>query len=60
MSARLSACIIACNEQELLPRCLDSLAWADEIVVVVDAKSTDRSEAIALCLDYLGNQVEQG
>jgi len=47
MSPRVSACIITCNEQDLLPRCLDSVAWADEIVVVVDAKSSDRSEAIA-------------
>jgi glycosyltransferase involved in cell wall biosynthesis len=43
----LSACVIACNEECELPRCLDSVAFADEIVVVIDAKSTDRTEAIA-------------
>jgi len=46
MSA-ISVCVIACNEETVLPRCLDSVAWADEIVVVVDAKSHDRTETIA-------------
>lgn len=43
----LSVCLIACDEEAELPRCLDSVAFADEWIVVVDAKSTDRSEAIA-------------
>jgi glycosyltransferase involved in cell wall biosynthesis len=43
----VSACVIACNEENILSRCLDSVAWADEIVVVVDAKSHDRTEEIA-------------
>jgi glycosyltransferase involved in cell wall biosynthesis len=43
----LSVCVIACNEEHELPRCLDSVTFADELVVVIDAKSTDRSEAIA-------------
>lgn len=43
---RLSVCVICCNEETELPRCLDSVAFADELIVVVDAKSTDRSEAI--------------
>jgi glycosyltransferase involved in cell wall biosynthesis len=34
------------NEEANLPRCLASVAWAAE-VVVVDSKSTDESEAIA-------------
>jgi glycosyltransferase involved in cell wall biosynthesis len=34
------------NEEANLPRCLASVAWADEIVVV-DSQSTDRSVAIA-------------
>ncbi len=34
------------NESRNLPRCLDSVAWADEIVVV-DSRSTDDSCAIA-------------
>ena len=44
--SRLSVCVICCNEEAELPRCLDSVAFADELIVVVDAKSTDRSEAI--------------
>src|SRR5262249_15672563 len=42
----LSVCIITYNEEENLPRCLASVAFADEIVVV-DSQSTDRTVAIA-------------
>ena len=42
----LSVCIITYNEAENLPRCLASVAFADE-VVVVDSQSTDRTAAIA-------------
>jgi len=34
------------NEEANLPRCLASVAWADEIIIV-DSQSTDRSAAIA-------------
>lgn len=44
---RLSVAVIACNEAANLPRCLDAVAFADEIVVVIDARSADTSEAIA-------------
>lgn len=44
---RISALIVAKDEAEDLPGCLESLAWADETVVVVDAASLDRTEAIA-------------
>lgn len=44
---RLSVTVIACNEAERLPRCLDSVCFADEIVVVVDARSRDATETIA-------------
>jgi len=44
---RVSACVIACNEEAVLTRCLDSIAWVDELVIVVDAKSHDRTEEIA-------------
>jgi len=43
----LSACVIACNEEPVLPRCLDALSFVDEIVVVVDARSRDGTEKIA-------------
>jgi glycosyltransferase involved in cell wall biosynthesis len=42
----LSVCIITYNEEENLPRCLDSVAFADDIVVV-DSYSTDRTVDIA-------------
>jgi len=42
--APLSVCIIARDEEENLPRCLASVAWADERLVVVDPRSRDRTE----------------
>jgi len=39
--------VIACNEEANLPRCLDSASFADECVVVVDARSSDATEEIA-------------
>jgi glycosyltransferase involved in cell wall biosynthesis len=47
MSTPLSVCVLACNEETELERCLLSVAWADEIVVVVDDKSRDATESVA-------------
>lgn len=46
-AAPLSVCVLACDEARELERALSSVAWAEEIVVVVDAKSRDESEAVA-------------
>jgi len=43
---KLSAIIITKNEQVMLPECLKTLDWADEIVVV-DSQSQDRTVNIA-------------
>jgi hypothetical protein len=42
----LSACVIARDEEERLPACLESLSFCDE-VVVVDSGSRDRTREIA-------------
>ena len=42
----ITALVVARNEEARLPDCLASLAWADEVVVVLD-RSTDASAAIA-------------
>lgn len=42
----LSALVMTRNEEEMLPGCLESLAWADEILVV-DSGSADRTVDIA-------------
>ena len=42
----LSVIIITKNEEANIARCIKSVQWADEIVVV-DAESTDRTCAIA-------------
>ncbi len=43
---RLSACIICHNEEKNIKRCLDSLKWVHDIIVV-DSMSTDRTVEIA-------------
>ena len=43
---RLSVCLITANEEDRLRASLESVAWADEIVVV-DAESTDKTVMIA-------------
>ncbi len=46
VAPKLSVLIVARNEQERLPDCLASVAFADEVVVVLD-RSTDASAGIA-------------
>ncbi|HUG36760.1 MAG TPA: glycosyltransferase family 2 protein [Candidatus Limnocylindrales bacterium] len=43
---RISVAIVTLNEQDRLRACLESVAWADE-VVVVDAESADKTVALA-------------
>jgi glycosyltransferase involved in cell wall biosynthesis len=43
---RLSVTIVAWNEEERLRACLESVTWADEIVLV-DGESTDKTVALA-------------
>ncbi len=47
-SVAASVCVIACNEERNLRRCLESVAWVEDRVVVVDTRSTDATERIAL------------
>lgn len=43
---KISACVIVFNEEVKIRRCLQSLAWCDEIIVL-DSYSTDRTVEIA-------------
>lgn len=52
----LSACIICFNEERNLRRCLESVSWADEIIVV-DSLSQDRTLEIAK--EYTGRVFER-
>jgi glycosyltransferase involved in cell wall biosynthesis len=51
MREKISACVTTFNEEGNIARCLRSLAWCDEIVVV-DSFSTDRT--IELCRQFTG------
>jgi glycosyltransferase involved in cell wall biosynthesis len=46
MREKISACVIAGDEERKIARCLQSLTWCDEIVLL-DSFSTDRTVAIA-------------
>jgi len=49
MREKITACITACNEEINIRRCLESVQWADEIVVV-DSFSKDRT--VDICRQY--------
>jgi glycosyltransferase involved in cell wall biosynthesis len=49
MREKISACITAGNEEKNIRRCLESVAWCDEIIVV-DSFSKDRTADI--CREY--------
>jgi len=44
---KVSILILAKNEEQNLPGCLHSVSWSDEVIVVVDKSSEDRTEEIA-------------
>jgi glycosyltransferase involved in cell wall biosynthesis len=44
---RISVLILARDEAANLPGCIESVSWADEVVVVVDRASRDQTRAIA-------------
>src|SRR3989338_2345040 len=45
----ISVCIITHNEESNIRRCLESVKWAEEIVVV-DSGSTDKT--VEICREY--------
>ncbi|MDZ7860058.1 MAG: glycosyltransferase family 2 protein [Candidatus Krumholzibacteriota bacterium] len=49
MSEKLSVVIITKNEERNIRRCLESVRWADEIVVI-DSGSTDKT--LSICREY--------
>jgi glycosyltransferase involved in cell wall biosynthesis len=49
MREKISACVIAFNEERKIRRCLQSLTWCDEIIVL-DSFSTDRT--VEICKEF--------
>jgi glycosyltransferase involved in cell wall biosynthesis len=47
VSPPISVCVIARDDAAQIRRCLESVAWTDERVVVLDPRSGDASESIA-------------
>jgi glycosyltransferase involved in cell wall biosynthesis len=56
VTTRLTAAVIARDEQDMLPDCLRSIAFADECLVVVDSATRDQTREIA---QKLGARVEE-
>ncbi len=49
MRQRLSVTVITLNEEKNIRDCLESIKWADEIIVV-DSGSTDKT--VEICREY--------
>ncbi len=49
MKESISACVLTFNEESKIRRCLQSLTWCDEIVVL-DSFSTDKT--VAICREF--------
>ncbi|HLC96070.1 MAG TPA: glycosyltransferase family 2 protein [Candidatus Nanoarchaeia archaeon] len=47
MPPEISAVVLAKNDEDTIDACLASLNWANEIIVVVDAASTDKTRDLA-------------
>ena len=43
----LSVCVMACNDEDVISRCLRAASFAAEIIVVLDPRSSDGTEKIA-------------
>jgi glycosyltransferase involved in cell wall biosynthesis len=57
MREKVSACIMTLNEEVHIERCLKSVQWCDEIVVV-DSRSSDRT--VEICRRYTDRIIEHG
>ena len=44
---KLSVFIVAKNEEKNLPDCLKSVSFADEVIVIIDSISKDKTEKIS-------------
>ncbi|MGR3218329.1 MAG: glycosyltransferase family 2 protein [Candidatus Anammoxibacter sp.] len=49
---QVSVCIITFNEEDRIKDCLESVGWADEIIVI-DSYSTDKT--VEICKEYTDN-----
>jgi glycosyltransferase involved in cell wall biosynthesis len=50
--ASISAFIVCCNEERQIRRCIESIKWCDEIIIV-DSGSTDKT--LDICREYTQN-----
>ena len=45
--AQVSVAILACNNENDIVDCLESVAWADRRIIILDTRSTDRTAELA-------------
>jgi len=43
----ITAAVLACNNEDIIARCLKSVAWADQTLVILDDRSSDRTAEIS-------------
>lgn len=48
--ARITVAVLAGNNQDIIAECLQSASWADELLVILDDRSSDRTAEIARSL----------
>lgn len=54
--APISCCIVCFNEETYIRRCLESVKWCDEIIIV-DSFSTDRT--VEICREYTSHVIQR-
>ena len=60
--ATISLCMIVKNEEQVLARCLDSVADLMDEIIIVDTGSTDRTKEVAArytCLLYTSDAADE-
>ena len=58
MRDKISACVLAYNEEKKVARCLESLTWCDEIIVFRKLSRDEISDIVGLMMARLEDQLK--